>query len=204
MTNFGVVGAPSYASWSQTTGGNTYSYWIASNQDLGTYPSEQAMNDVWNSGVSFADFFLGNKGWAMPIAYWIDGIADNGDDYTCTTITNQTSQLLIITGQPNEKAPNSQVTLYPNGSARFHDDTVNDGPFEYIIYNLAQSTTPIASFTVSQSNPALEGGTPSVSNIKTTAPYSLSTPICNQASFGLEYSGAVQITIYNQNPASST
>jgi hypothetical protein len=199
-----ISGPDSKAQWVQWIGTNTWSkYWIASPGNWNEYPSDQAMDDVWNSGASASDFFQGLAGWGFARCYPskqgpIPGVDCNG---LVITITNQTPNPLTVDASPNNgqgvtvNGPSSQ-TLQPYGSVSFVGYYTNELAIDITITdpNLAGAGS-VASFTAHQNNCVMAAGDVTVDQLSTSLGYQLTAPICNSGSFANSFPGAVQIGI---------
>jgi hypothetical protein len=199
---------PSSAQWVQSIGNNTWNkYWIATPGNWDDYPSDEAMDDVWNSGVTKADFFQGLAGWGFARCYpsgnSVSGGSSIGTDCNglVITITNQTPNPLTVTAFPNNgqgvtvNGPTSQ-TLQPYGSVSFTGYYANGLAIDIAITdpNLAGSG-PVATFTANQPYCRDEAGTVTVDTPVIGMGYQLTTAICNSRSNADSFPGTVQIGI---------
>lgn len=203
---------PLNAQWVQSIGNNTWNkYWIAAPANWNEYPSDQALEDVWNAGVAPSDFYQGLAGWGFARCYPSKQGPSPGVDCNglVITITNLTPNPLKLDasgsssqGGVTVNGPSSQ-TLQPYGSVSFIG-YYTSGPgipnglaIEVTItdLNLAASA-PVASFTAHQNYCDLAAGDVWVDPPpESSMGYQLTSPICNPGSFANSYPGTVQIGI---------
>jgi hypothetical protein len=207
-----LSGPDSNAQWIQSIGNNTWNkYWIATPGNWNEYPSDQAMEDVWNAGVARSDFFQGLAGWGFARCYPSKQGPSPGVDCNglVITITNLTPNPLTVNASPSDgqggvtvNGPSSQ-TLQPYGSVS-SIGYYTSGPgipnglaIEITITdpNLAGSG-PVASFTSHQNDCLAAGADVWVDPPPATSMgYQLTSPICYSGSFANSYPGTVQIGI---------
>lgn len=201
-----VSGPDSNAQWVQSIGNNTWNkYWIATPGNWNEYPSDQAMQDVWNAGVSTSDFFQGLAGWGFARCYPSKQGPSPGVDCNglVITITNQTPNPLTVNASPNSSqgvivnGPSTQ-TLQPYGSVSSIGYYTNGLAIDIVITdpNLDGSGW-VAKFTAHQNDCVAAGADVWVdpNSIDTNMGYQLTSPICYSGSFAHSFPGTVQIGI---------
>ena len=194
----------SSAQWVQSIGNNTWNkYWIATPGNWNEYPSDEAMQDVWNASASQSDFFQGLAGWGFARCYPSKQGPSPGVDCNglVITITNQTPNPLTVNASPNSgqgvtvNGPSSQ-TLQPYGSVSFIGYYTTGLAIDIAITdpNLAASS-PVATFTAHQHECVAAAGDVWVDSTSKSMGYQLTTPICNSGSLANSFPGTVQIGI---------
>jgi hypothetical protein len=200
--NSAVPGAPESAQWIQQVADNQWcKYWIATPGDWSEYPSDEAMSDVWDSGVARSEFFLGLDGWGFARTFPVYENSSIGTDchHLVITITNQTPNPLIATASPTPEGtvtgPTSQ-TLQPYGSASFVGKYEQGLAVDFAISdpNLVGSSQ-VASFTGHQHKCSTAAGDVWIDSQQIHLGYQLTTPICYRGSFAKGFAGAAQIGI---------
>lgn len=198
-----VHDVPANAQWVQSIGNNLWNkYWIGVPGSWSEYPSNQALEDVWNAGVAYSDFFQGLGGWGFARCYPIYDGSPIGTDCNglIITVTNQTPNPLTVTAAPNKGqgyvVGSASQTLQPYGSVSFST---------YYEAGLAINVTIVdlnlpgsgwsAAFTAHQHDCGLASGDVWVDTVNVNMGYQLTTPICNSGSFGDSYPGAVQVGV---------
>lgn len=188
-----VSGIPHDAQWVQPAGPEKWiKHWIGDIHNHKVFPIKM-QDDVWNNGVTKADFFLAARGWNFPIAWmW-------PCDYLAITIANQTSNVLYVQGtvkQGDYSGP-SKFTLAQQQSitmmARYSFGL--EVLMEVFDPN-DRDRRPVASFTAHQHACVAEGGKVWVDGTSTRGKYVLASPITNTGSVTSKVSGAAQVTIY--------
>jgi hypothetical protein len=166
------------------------------------------MNDIWNLGVTYSDFFQGLAGWGFARSYptWQDSLIGTNCNGLVITITNQTPNPLTVTASPNDGKGTisgaSSQTLQPYGSVSFvgnyYNAPWNGGGLAIDIVivdpNLGQSSQ-VAYFLAHQHYCQDEGGEVWVDSQSQGIGYQLTAPICNSGADLDSYPGAVQIGI---------
>jgi len=195
---------PANAQWVQPIGNNTWNkYWIATPGNWTEYPSNEALEDVWNAGVTKSDFFQGLAKWGFARCYPSIQGSSIGVGYNglVITITSQTPNPLTVNASPNNNQgitvnyPSSQ-TLQPYGSVTFIGYYTNALAIDITITdpNLAGADS-VASFTAHQHNCGVEAKDTWVDPPSTSMGYQLTNPICNPGSLANSFPGTVQIGI---------
>jgi hypothetical protein len=199
--NFSLPAPPS-AQWVQSIGNNTWNeYWIAAPGNSEEYPSEQAMDDVWNAGVAQSDFFQGLAGWGFAQCH----ITHDSTAMNCScliiTITNETPNALTVKASPNSGqgetfGPSSQ-TLQPYGSVSFVGIYTSGLAIDIVIYdpNLAAGSGQVAAITFHQHDCYLSAGQVWADPPQVSMGYQFTTPICNPGSHANSFPGAAQVGI---------
>ena len=205
---------PQKAQWVQKIGNGLWNkYWIATPGDWDAYPSDDAMDDVWNSGVAYSDFFQGFAGWGFARSY-PSGIHNTGGSLIgvdchaiVITITNLTPNLLTATAASDNGQGivmfGSSHTLLPYGSVSFVGQYDGGLAIDIVISdpNLGGGSH-VASFTAHQHRCSTAAGDIKIDPPQSSLGYQLTTPICYRGSYIEQFPGAVQIGICF-NPSSS-
>jgi len=198
-----VPDVPSNAQWVQSIGNNTWNkYWIGDSTNWDAYPSDEAMNDVWNSCVAYSDFFQGLAGWGFARCYPLYGGSSIGTDCNglVITVTNQTPNPLTVSAAPSDGQGtiigSSSQTLQPYGSVSFVGYYADGLAIDISIVDPNLGGSPsVASFVAHQHDCYMKGGEVWVDTTTSGPGYQLTSPICNSGAFGDSYPGAVQVGI---------
>jgi hypothetical protein len=207
-----IPDVPSYAqwvqweAWSELLKSNVWKkYWIADSSNVNAYPSQEAMNDVWEANTSASDFYQGLSGWGFARSYpfnmgTLPGVDANG---LVITITNLTANPLTVNACPDNgqgvtiNGPSSEI-LQPYGSVSFIG-YYTDGlaiDITVIDQNLRGGPGQVASLTAHQHLCVMEAGDVWVDGKTQNSGYQLTTPICNSGSFANGCPGVVQVGIF--------
>jgi hypothetical protein len=192
--------APSSAQWVQSIGNNTWNqYWIAAPGNWEEYPSEQAMDDVWNAGVAQSDFFQGLAGWGFAQCYLnFDSYAPSCNELIIT-ITNQTPNPLTVKASPTsgQIVGSSSQTLQPYGKVSFAGLYDSGLAIDIVISdpNLAAGNGQVAAITFHQHDCYEAAGDVWADPPQVSMGYQVTTPICNPGSHANRFPGAAQVGI---------
>jgi hypothetical protein len=184
-----VSGPDSIAQWVQSIGNNTWNkYWIATPGNMNEYPTDQAMQDVWDAGVTESDFFQGLAGWGFARSYPFHpqtasspGVGDAG---FVITITNQTPNPLTVNASPNDgqgitvNGPSSQ-TLQPYGSVTFIGYYTGAGLSSNLAIDIDITDPNLAGADSAAKFTAHRNDSVTVDSIVIGMGYQLTSPICN-------------------------
>jgi Ricin-type beta-trefoil lectin domain-like len=189
-----LASVPSYAQHVASDGSG---YWIASTTDSSTYPTEAAMALVWNNGVSAADFYTCNRGWAFAISGPPPAPSTQALN---VAIANASPNVLVVTAscaQGTLLSPATQ-TLAPYATIPVSGMYAGGLEIDVQVFDPssgAEANTAVAAFHAHQHKSVLEAGDAWVDTISTAYNYQMTTPACYNGAIN-SATGSVQASIY--------